>query len=344
MVQLRSRPRGRLAFTLIELLVVIAIIAVLVGLLMPAVQKVREAANRAQCQNNLKQVDLAFLNAAGTYNNELPPAIGYYPNSSGTGAVGNPMIWILPFIEQVNLYQGTPPIGMGYPAATANPTIGVAGTGGPFVTGSYGGVTVMVPTIKIFQCPSDVSLKVATSVVQQGCLASYAANNLVFGTIVTSQQTGTVTFMGYKGKSIIPTDIPDGQSNTIFLSEKLAFCAGGSPPTPGGTLWADVGATTPAGPTEPTGWPTGAGLPLVPNIAPNTSFVVAPTSTTMMPIQIGVNNPLNCVYPFPSSSHTGVLQVALGDGSVRMLNQGISPYTFNVAMVPNDGQNLGPDW
>jgi prepilin-type N-terminal cleavage/methylation domain-containing protein len=343
MSQLRCRPRGRSAFTLIELLVVIAIIAVLVGLLMPAVQKVREAANRAQCQNNLRQISIALLNATGTYKNELPPAIGYYPSSSGTGAVGNPMIWILPFMEQVNLYQGTPPIGMGYPAPAANPTIGTAGTAGPFVTGTYANVTVMVPTIKNYQCPSDVSLKVGANAAQQGCFASYAANNLVFGTILTSQQTGTVTFLGYKGKTTIPTDIPDGQSNTIFISEKLAFCAL-TPPGLGATLWADVGATG----TEPviTGWAgLGAGLPLVPNIAPNASFMVSPTSMTMIPISyIGVNNPLNCDYRFPSSSHTAVLQVALGDGSVRPLNQGISQYTFNVAMVPNDGQNLASDW
>jgi hypothetical protein len=298
---------------------------------------VREAANRAQCQNNLKQIALGVANAASTYNNELPPAIYLYPSGTvpGAGAVGNPMIWLLPFIEQQNLYTA-----MGYPAATANPNLpGAApGTAGPFVTGA----TVMVPTIKIYQCPSDVTLKAAAALVSQGSLASYAANNLVFGTIITNQQTGQVTFLSYKGKTVIPTDIPDGMSNTIFFSEKLAFCAGGNP-SPGGTLWADIAAMG----TEPTGWPMGAGLPLVPNIAPGptSSFTVGLTSTTMIPInQIGVNNPLNCAYPFPSSSHTGVLQVALGDGSVRSLNQGISPYTFNVAMVPNEGYVLGSDW
>lgn len=109
MKPIRFRPRVRSAFTLIELLVVIAIIAVLVGLLLPAVQKVRESANRAQCQNNIKQLSLATLNAAGQYNSELPPAIGPYPNSTagGPNAMLLPnLVWILPFIEQQNLFTG----------------------------------------------------------------------------------------------------------------------------------------------------------------------------------------------------------------------------------------------
>jgi prepilin-type N-terminal cleavage/methylation domain-containing protein len=102
-------PSKRRGFTLIELLVVIAIIAILIGLLLPAIQKVREAAARAQSQNNLKQMGLAVQNCGSAYNGQMPPGVGRFPATSATATNPPPIqslfYHLLPYIEQDAVYK-----------------------------------------------------------------------------------------------------------------------------------------------------------------------------------------------------------------------------------------------
>jgi prepilin-type N-terminal cleavage/methylation domain-containing protein len=144
------------AFTLIELLVVIAIIAILIGLLVPAVQKVREAANRIKCANNMKQFGLAIHNMQGTYE-KLPPLTGPYPTgtfwvtvggnpkNSGGPPWGTPFFYMLPFIEQDNLFKNSH-INFDPNSNDDGYAAWVSDNGQP---------TADVTTIKIYGCPSD---------------------------------------------------------------------------------------------------------------------------------------------------------------------------------------------
>jgi prepilin-type N-terminal cleavage/methylation domain-containing protein/prepilin-type processing-associated H-X9-DG protein len=193
--RLFKRWRG---FTLIELLVVIAIIAILIGLLLPAVQKVREAAARMQCANNLKQISLAVVDCAGTYNSLLPPDIGLFTITSPQANNGNGglLFLILPFIEQDNLYKST----------LTNPDPDGRNGSNP----TYSQWQVRNPTrIKSYICPSDYTQ------IDSFTLGSYGVNGQTF-------RQGYSMWNGSYAR--YPASIPDGTSNTIFFADKLARC------------------------------------------------------------------------------------------------------------------------
>ena len=296
------RPRRAKGFTLMELLVVLSIIGTLIGLLVPAVQRAREAANRARCQDNLKQICLAFHQAHDAHG-YMPPGIGRYPCNTGQ-AWGNGVYYILPFLEQRNLFEQSNING--------------------FYFANYN--EVFTKPVKTLVCPSDPTTGsegvVANNSGQLWGACSYAGNAQVF-CIVNAQWD----LIGTENYARLDASFPNGTSNTILVAEKYARCTNYAFHE-GGNFWAY--------------WVTGPEVqPLHPAFAVSwTAYSVGPGSR----FQVRPSPYLgNCDPSLTSTAHE-VMQVGLADGSVRSLSPGISETTWWTACDPRTSNVLGPDW
>ena len=236
LARLFHRWRG---FTLIELLVVIAIIAILIGLLLPAVQKVREAAARMQCTNNVKQLSLGTINCADSHNGLLPPSIGLYPNAfpASGNSDGGLFLHILPYIEQQNLYNSL------YCQPEPNDRNGGQATYSQWLM--PGNVR-----LKTLICPSD-----ATNNTNLGPRGSYGVNGNVF-----REGFWALNSLRY------PASIIDGTSNTIFFTDKLANCNSGGYPNNYWPDWGPILSSPDYG--DPVGPPYNTVFPPGPQITP----------------------------------------------------------------------------
>jgi prepilin-type N-terminal cleavage/methylation domain-containing protein/prepilin-type processing-associated H-X9-DG protein len=326
------RRRARAAFTLIELLVVIAIIGVLVALLLPAVQKVRESAARMQCGNNLHQLALAAQNCNDT-TRHLPPSLGWFPTSapSAGGGWGSAFFHLLPYVEQGNLFQsaattGPNPLGQG-PGPGQVYYSGGAGVGAPGFVGAT--------PVACYLCPSDPTVPDGpyTDVLYnyQWAPGCYAGNLVVFAVLTNPVQVNGI--LNWQGASRIPASFPDGTSNTILFAERYAVCVSNSLGLQRANLW--------DGWLYPPQLYGGAGHDYLPYFAIPTTNGSPIGVASIFQVQPAQGN---CDPSRASSAHTAGMNVALADGSVRFLSSGLSPTTWWSAVTPAGGEVLGSDW
>jgi prepilin-type N-terminal cleavage/methylation domain-containing protein len=301
--------RSRRAFTLIELLVVIAIIAVLIGLLLPAVQKIREAANRMKCSNNLKQLGLAMHNYHDAFQH-------FPPGDAAAGPYGTWQVSILPFIEQDNLFR-------------LYVNFGNAQLTGIAFDSPVNQTNVTSKVLPLLTCPSDPN---AGQFMPLGVsLHNYAVN---FGNTTRTQLLFKgVTFGGapfsLNNKTFRIADVTDGTSNTLLASEVLQGISKTGITDMRGCTW----------------WGHTAGFEGY--FGPNSTSADSFQSRTLcnnLPDQ-GLPCVVTAVSQFGArSKHAGGVNAALCDSSVRFFTNNVSLTTWRALSTSQGGEVIGNDF
>ncbi len=355
--------RRRHGFTLIELLVVIAIIAVLIGLLLPAVQKVREAAARSTSSNNVKQIVLAVHNYSGANQDKLPPLVDLnIGNNSSTEGLKSIYFNILPYMEQDNIYRiynrGTPTT---YYASTNSVSSNIIKT-----LISPADSTASSGTTATGQQITAANMTAATPAV---AIPATAAS--VFAT--TSYPFNGIVFKGNSGG--IPRTFQDGTSNTIMVAERYQVCTKGTGSiyclwgmgrySPSMPAFAALTPTTPTGngntgqisPVIPLRTASGpapqytaaqlnvkVGIDVAGNGAPPTAVPGTTPAQPFQKFQVAPRGAIQCDARVAQTPHVGGMIAGLADGSVRTVNPNISEWTYWAACTPAGNETLYSDW
>ena len=320
-------PHTRRAFTLIELLVVIAIIAVLIGLLLPAVQKFREAAARMKCQNNLKQLGLA-LHGYHDANQRLPASFLNRPDlPSGSFYRWSALALVSPYLEQTAIFNN-----LDLNSSLYNTTAGVV-----VRPQHVPWVRISIPT---FLCPSDV---------RQSVLPDWGPSNYVLnaGTGANGGAYSNTDGVFFIGSAVRLTDITDGSSNTAMTAEQLLGL--GTPATPATTPqpydireyygWLGAAPLSDAACGSALGysdrgsrWADGSG--------PFTQYThYAPPNSRSADCSGFFGG-----WKAARSRHSGGVNVGLADGSVRFVRDAVDPTTWRSAGTRSGGEVLPGDW